>query len=1276
MKLLLSHLVAFLVVSFAGTPALGQQRAVWYAKPTPTSPCPQGVPDERCHTFSDILHNGTISEAVFSSNTILAVLGGDHLLNFQSEAFLNVRDLQNFTLLGSPEKVTGPDFIRPASRIVCVSRFAIAFINASRLSITNLTFSDCGANVTGQLAIEAFSEQTNGIHTFGPEHKVALLMLNVQTFQMVSCVVENSYGYGLLGINVLGQSAVLRSTFIRNNIYTVELDRCTRSSFNESDITACSGGNALFVYEDLKQCPPNSIQYTLQILESIFTVGVNGFGGRLPDEFLTRGAGLGIVLSQSSYGVTVIMNGIVLYGNSALIGANLYVATYEVVDNSTISLNNSRIILANGGLLSQANFFEQSGSSSGGLHFDYSITIEGNTPPVCRNKQKYQEEILRITNCVFDQNVALIGAGAFIEIRTCTKEHTARFRIENSTFSNNVGTSGTAIYVSRQESVEGTGQVMFEGVNFTTNRYVTPIRNLTELYTNFQLNAVQIIQAENVSFKNCMFSENEGSALFGFFSDIFMSNSVVFEGNNGIAGGAVNLEYSHLIFTPHTRVTFRDNYALTHGGAINAIGRSDVIFPCPFQVLDPSMLPDPNVTLHFEGNYAEQAGSVLYGGSVDRCIIITGSSLTFESPTEAFDTLVDIGPHSNDTSLISSDSTRVCYCINNVPTCDVRENEVSLPPGTTNNYPFVTVGQRGGITPSTVYITTEPHTAIGQFQQTQQTGKACTKLNITIKTTMSKTRVVVRTSNLDRSGSFMVNVELEPCPLGFILSEGGECTCDPISHLPEYTSSCNIDTQTVRREGGNWISPYFSRENGSYDGVVVFLNCPYDYCRSDGMDLDLTDPDSQCEFNRTGVLCGACKPGFSLTIGTNNCVECSNASLSLILAILVSAAALVALLFALELTVTAGTLGGVIFYANIVYSNYTIFFPPRSSSALLLVISWLNLDFASETCFYDGQDEYAKVWLGYAFPFLIWATVFIIIQVSHFSSTIARICGSRSVPVLATLLLLSYNKLLSVIILSLSSSVITYPDGSLRVVWTNDGNIESWERKHIALGAFAILIILLFIIPYTLLLVCVSLPCIQAHSSHRLLSWVNKLKPFIDAHEGPYKDRLRNWTGILLLVRIFLSILNTVNIGDYDDNVILLVIAIVMFILLAFGWVARGGMYKKWPLNILECSFFLNLGILSVATLFVRLSGDRGQYGVIQTSGTIALLELGGVITYHVYMQLFTFKRFRRWKENVLAKVKRKPKKETPPPLEPNYTTTSMKFTTLSLREPLIDEEP
>ena len=62
--------------------------------------------------------------------------------------------------------------------------------------------------------------------------------------------------------------------------------------------------------------------------------------------------------------------------------------------------------------------------------------------------------------------------------------------------------------------------------------------------------------------------------------------------------------------------------------------------------------------------------------------------------------------------------------------------------------------------------------------------------------------------------------------------------------------------------------------------------------------------------------------------------------------------ALIFLLLICKLTVAAGTFNGLNFYANIVTINDAIFFPPNETKILTVFISWANLDFGFEICFF------------------------------------------------------------------------------------------------------------------------------------------------------------------------------------------------------------------------------------------------------------------------------------------------------------------------------------
>ena len=137
--------------------------------------------------------------------------------------------------------------------------------------------------------------------------------------------------------------------------------------------------------------------------------------------------------------------------------------------------------------------------------------------------------------------------------------------------------------------------------------------------------------------------------------------------------------------------------------------------------------------------------------------------------------------------------------------------------------------------------------------------------------------------------------------------------------------------------------------------------------------------------------------------------------IAVIPALLIAGVLLVIFLMLFYLTVSLGTINGLIFCANIIRSSQAIFFPPESviSAPLLSTfIAWLNLDLGIEACFYNGLDAYTKTWLQYAFPLYIWLLVIIIIVASQYSTMVSKLTPNNALQVLATLFLLSYAKIL------------------------------------------------------------------------------------------------------------------------------------------------------------------------------------------------------------------------------------------------------------------------
>jgi len=156
---------------------------------------------------------------------------------------------------------------------------------------------------------------------------------------------------------------------------------------------------------------------------------------------------------------------------------------------------------------------------------------------------------------------------------------------------------------------------------------------------------------------------------------------------------------------------------------------------------------------------------------------------------------------------------------------------------------------------------------------------------------------------------------------------------------------------------------------------------------------------------------------------------------------------LVLLLFVLKLTVTDdGTINGFILYANIISINIPVFF--AKVDGLLpsyTFITLANLDLGIQACFYNGMDDYAKMWLHLIVPFYLIFIAMLIIITSHYSTTIQRLTARRALPVLAILFLLSYTKILRIVssVLFFYTTITHLPSKHTALLWSVDANVST-----------------------------------------------------------------------------------------------------------------------------------------------------------------------------------------------------------------------------------------
>ena len=156
-------------------------------------------------------------------------------------------------------------------------------------------------------------------------------------------------------------------------------------------------------------------------------------------------------------------------------------------------------------------------------------------------------------------------------------------------------------------------------------------------------------------------------------------------------------------------------------------------------------------------------------------------------------------------------------------------------------------------------------------------------------------------------------------------------------------------------------------------------------------------------------------------------------------------------------------------------------------------------------------------WLQIVFPLYLWLLTFLVILCSKYSKHIRKLLGSNPVAMLATIILLSYKKIIQFSQDALSSVTVTsfYKNGSNKtmIYWKFYPILIFNEGKHIPLLIFAVCLLIILVAPYTLLLLLGYR--LQAFSSKRGCRWINKLKPLLVAYYAPYtsyKVSILAWT--------------------------------------------------------------------------------------------------------------------------------------------------------------------
>ena len=1206
----------------------------WYVKPT----------NDSCNFFpKDAVSCETLSTYAMWKNvtnsTEFVFLPGKHVLlsNFTVSCREDIKLISNASVAGESET--------HSVEILC-DKAGFKFEDILNLSIVDLTFTKCNMNNSNKFVRLAYTKANESIQL------VSGLFLNrVTNANITRVLVQNTTGFGLFMNNNYGHSSITNST----------IQHCRDSECH-------IGGNAVFnCMSSDSDKETNQINILLTIEDSQFLYGVSNSCSE--DQ-----AAPGLVVALKCDGVNVSIRRVITTGNS---GYNISRCKSRNKTAGNVLGGNMAIFFKKQAsvVIENSSFSQGEAVYGGGLFVQYA-------------HNKYS--CLEIRGCDFKKNMAYAnGGGLHFEMNhpeivsssmQCNSEK-YHVVVNNTVFTDNkVQTYQDAGIALSLTYFYGTQYFLGNYAKYSTvidqcsfNNSTTEAEN--QIYSSGSA-ALYISQwFGRLVIRNSNITNNKAAGLAAFRSLINFQGQVNIFNNTGQDGGGIILcEASYFVMSSHTILNISSNRAFSSGGGIFAESRCVQVQPlCIYQIEqdENQKLNDffNTTSIILENNTAAFAGTQIYGGTLDQCKVPHISEDIFP---KLFKFLT------KDISYVSSDPLNVCFCSEDGrPDCTKNDTylngSTSIYSGQGFNVSLVIVGQYDGTVPGTVEVRQHDEGGSNLDSEDIQTlNRTCSQHTILFYTKANKVSIKLKVKNVHATYKLnvkqtLIHVEMKDPPVGFESTSTGKpspylCQAKKELNITESGFKCLIkgNKSVIQRPPGYWLG---------YDrGFVLYEFCPTDNCKHYLTEMNADHShnftsnstfyyNDQCAYNHVGTLCGQCKKDYSLVIGSLQCRNCTHITvmktigISLGLALVGVLAILLMLIF--NVTVTQGTLSEFLFYINVFYIFRVSLFPSYKDagnlsylhSAYTGFVSFMNLVYTYNQCYYNGLDMSGYCWIHFLMIFYLWGITGLFIWLcKRFSWLSNRITNLKNmIPILATVILLSYTNVSITVIYSVMFARLHYPGPNGRyditkVVMWYDGNVDYFSPKHIPL---LIVGYTMGVLSFVFMLLLLLLQPLQRYSHLKLFRWVNKLKPLLDAYTCPHiiKPNCRFWNGFLLLVRAVLYCLFTTDTRNAHHQVLTLGINIACLVILATAF-AFGGVYTKPHLNLLSSSYVVNMAVLSAVALYYYVEGDarlvlennrvehdnaRSIMTAALVSLTLVILTFSLTVVYHGYTQVRQF---------------------------------------------------
>ena len=1209
---------------------------------------------------SDCIFLGDALQTI-SSDTTLYLCPGTHLI----DQFILIHGLKNVSIVGCGD---GTEAV-----ITCADSMGLVFVNITDLTIQNVRIEDCG--LTGQNLTETLALLDGVIEIFfevPSETTIAVFLGHVENLVMQNVTITNTSGLGLVGINVIGTSYISQVDLMFN----IRPSNC--SFFNGTSTLSSSildeagemiGGGAYFLYQDYSPAyrpTYDNRQHSLNIDESKFIensecsflayVEVSFMDSRVLQEagYTVGGAGgLGLVLAQLHYGINITTNSALIQNNTAVFGSGVHVAIFSGVQDSHVVFSNCTFIT--NGIAGEESRYSLGGGGLG-LVNDL-IRPEGiDTSTSFRNRNL----VVTISDSNFTENRVIAGAGAYIlsEYTSPIRDSTDALMLifNNCIFERNIALLGSALEIteSKLSGREIGMQVFLHDVIVTSNGIDSINSDIAVSLSNSL--AILEIRSVNVTISgNSCFSANSGTAVHARQGVVGITGNVTFDRNTGVYGGAMRLiRSSYLIVTSGARLYFKENIGRLQGGAlyVDFPGGQSATFSIDdcflyfgyndFSVCSNcSNLNDTGVYIEFSDNIAP-IGSIIYGSALQQCPWAVLLRQQYEGLT-TFDIFDSYFP--NVVNFTNHDPQGVENVITPPRELNIEDQQdvYFVVPGQQFNLSVYAIDNFIQNIPTVVssYVSTDEQfftqnvtaSLVSSDGIRALSGENVTTVPVRIFGLENQTlRVVLFTAGLGgRIVQKQIDVALGSCGTGFDYStETRTCSCNQL--LMEANIQCDIANQTLIVPNDLWFGPVSS----DGDDLAV-VRCVETYCRRGTRRVSVrngsVDYDVQCnpDLNRVGILCGSCPDGYSVVLGSDRCLRCSNGYIALFLVFALLGVLLIVTMTTLRITITAGYLNGALFYANIVSLYGRILVPTTTTGGNYIFASFLTLNLGIETCLHSGMTSLERVWWQLSFPLYLFILMFsteLIFRIFSKCFKFDRSAGLSTIQAFATLVIVCYVSVLESCVELLGAVNISTLTGERYLRWRVDPSVPYFQNAHGFLAFIACILVVFYIIPLPLFLLFPSLVF--------RTKYLNRFKPFYDVFWHPFEPLFRFWLGLRLIFRwipfALVYFLDSPE-NTFITNIFLLVLIFFQLILRPF--------VGKWR-NVLDGYFLLNLLILFSGSLYFNARAElnsgnmRQQILEQQTIFSTVFISIFGYLGFAVVFVYHIFERFPKLKKSLL----------------------------------------